>query len=239
MNNLGGKDASLKWASEQFARGQELLTRIAPVTTLDSVQQGDVLASASGNFRLVLCTQNTSAGVNVSFLSLLRTGVVTMEGALLHKIAAPKLAAIVRRNTGNPLERFAAVAKNLENERTIFYNIQVLLRDGILGEHLQGAINTLKNTGETYAYVDFWVASLDGRIEKVGESHPPTPSSSFSSVSLMFNLMELPGDEFIKNARFNANCNAELKTNILAACVFANTIANAKSLLMMARLAGK
>lgn len=235
--SFNNSDGSLQWAEGQFTHALETFSLISPVKSLEGTGQGDVLASASGNFRLVLNTVKSQGSVKVSFLSLLRGGNLVLEAARLHEIAAPKLAAVIKRRAGNPLERFSNIAKNLNNERVTFQNVQVLLRCGIIGGEITKVINSVKGSGDNFAYIDFWVSKISGVIESVG-STPPS-SIPATPISLMYNLLDTPADEYIKNARFDAGCNTELKNNILSACVIANTIANAKNLLVLARKLGK
>ena len=235
--SFNNNDSSLRWAEDQYIHALETFTLTAPVRSLEGTVQGDVLASASGNFRLVLNTTKTQGSVKVSFLSLLRGGNLVLEAARLHEISAPKLAAVVRRRAGNPLERFSDVAKNMGNEKVIFQNVQVLLKCGMIGNDITRVINTVKGSGDSFAYIDFWVSKISGVIESVG-STPPNAIPA-TPISLMYNLLDTPADEYIKNARFDAGCNTELKSSILAACVIANTIANARNLLVAARRLGK
>ena len=231
--SFNNNDGSLRWAEEQYIRALETFSLTSPVKTLDGTVQGDVLASASGNFRLVLNTTKSQGAIKVSFLSLLRGGNLVLEAARLHEISAPKLAAVVRRRAGNPLERFSDVAKNLANEKVTFQNVQVLLKCGIIGKDITRVINTVRGSGDNFAYIDFWVSKISGVIETVGST--PPASIPATPISLMYNILDTPADEYIKNARFDAGCNAELKSNILSACVIANTLANARNLLIAAR----
>ncbi len=235
--SFNNSDGSLRWAEERFIRALGTFSLFSPVKSLENTTQGDILASASGNFRLVLNISRAQGGTKVAFLSLLRSGNLVLEAARLHEISAQKLAAVVKRQAGNPLERFSSIAKNLNNEKVIFQNVQVLLKCGIIGGEITRTINTLKGSGDNFAYIDFWVSKISGVIESVG----PTPPSSIPAtpISLMYNLLDDPADEYIKNARFDMGCNTELKNNVLAACVIANTIANARNLLVLARKLGK
>ena len=228
-------DATLKWAEQQYTRALHKLNRISPVTSLASLQQGDVMVSGSGNIRVVLKIEKRGAGPMLTFLSRLKSGRVTLESALLQKVDMNKLEALVRRRSGNPLEKFAEVARGLETERGVFHNVKVLLQSGVLGGQVRSALNLLKKAGEVYAEVDLWVSAVSGEIEQIGGDEPNAPCRA---VAMSFNCLGLPSDEYIKSARFDRETDPAIKKNILAAAVLANTLENARNLMVMAKTAG-
>lgn len=239
VKNSTMNESSTEWAEEQYGKGILILNHISPVTNLSNLEQGDVLASTSGNLRLVLDIQATSQtnGHVVSFLSLLRDGIISLESAALNKISTSKLSALIKRRNGNPLIKYSTVTRNLKIELAVLNNIQVLLKAGPLGAKLQSKIAALKyNNNNQFGYVDMWASSNTGTIESVDDEQP---NQNSVKVSFQYNLLDLPKDDYIKSARYSVDNLPEMKDNILAACVIANTIANAKNLLNFAKLAGK
>ncbi len=228
------EESTRVWAKEQYLRGLEKLNRLSPVTSLASIEQGDVMISASGNVRTVLKTDKRPNGSLVTFLSRLHSSKVTIESALQDKIDLSKLQALVRRKSGNPLEKFGEIAKNLESEHAVLQNIRILLQSGMLGGQLRSGISLLRRKGELFVDLDVWVAAETGEIQQIGGEYPRTPSRV---VSLSINSIGTPSEEYIKSARFERGSEPLVKRNILAAAVIANTVENARNLMQMARIA--
>lgn len=233
----GGKDndATLKWAEQQYRAALQKFARFSPVTSLAMLQEGDTMISGSGNIRVVLKLEKRGSVNFASFLSRLKTNRITVENAELQKIDAAKLEAVVRRKTGNPLEKFADVARNLESEKAVFHNVKALLQSGTLGEHVHSTLSALKKSGEIYCNLDLWISAATGEIEQVGGDEP---QETCRIVNLSFNCLGTPGDEYIKSARFDRETDPAAKKSILAAAVLANTLENARNLIVMAKTAG-
>jgi hypothetical protein len=228
------KDVRAEWAEEQYTRALGKLVRIIPVGSLDALKQGDVMFSKSGNVRLVLDVERKISDTEVTFLSRLKTGNLRVESAMLHRIDRSKLDALVVRRDGNPLEKFAPIAKALQSEEIVFYNITVLLQMGALGGRLSAAFSQHKRDQYGFVTVGLQLSSHAGKIEEIGEPEKP---EGRALVKLSFNCLRLPAEDYIRTATFVGKAEPGAKVNLIAACVCTNTLENARNFVHMAQMA--
>jgi len=224
------------WANKEYTLGCEVLLPLVPESALKELQQGDVLASNSGNFRLVANIKKNGKQTNIVFISFLSSGKVVTEHAVLERVTAKKLLAIIRRTQGNPLGKIDNLMQNIENERFILQNIETLLKNNQLGIKLAENIEIAKQTtDEHYAFIKAIADVSTGRIENFGNEKSNGNGINFS---LDFNLKDTPKDEYIKTLKISKDVEFYPKRIILASCIITNTIANAINLIKMGSLAG-
>lgn len=209
------------WAEAQLHVAERIFRVIAPVTSLDDLQQGDIMVSRSGNFRLVYGIEaKPDDDALIQFLTRTPTGVVRLESAFRKKIDTRRVNCIIMRQAGNPLAKFEDLAAGLSRDSISIRNINALLLTGPQGEKIKGKL-TESDPGEDLIAFKIGVSS-EGEVKAVEDEAP-----DLTEVLIKINISGSPAEEYVKSASFYPDTSELIRQKILGACVFANTIANA------------
>lgn len=212
----------MSWAEEQLHVAERIFKVVSPVKTLNDLQQGDIMVSRSGNFRLVYGIDMQPDGdALIQFLTRTPQGIVRLESANRKKVDTRRVKCIIARQGGNPLGKFQALADGLSKDSITIRNIHALLLTGPQGEKIKGRLND-GNEGSDLIAVSVWVTQ-EGEIKSVGGEE----GLDLIEVPVKINISGAPTEDYVKSASFYPSTPDLVKEKVLGACVFANTIANA------------
>lgn len=212
---------------QEIERSQSKLLFESSLASLQDLGQGAVLVSRSGNTRLVVKSEAESGhDTSTLFLTRSRNAELGLEKAMLSKVDRTRLLGVVRRATGNPLIRISDLAANLATNPDIIHNTAVLLGCGAMGSRLREEM--IKNAAPLLVLVQVGLSYKSKRIKTIGADQ--ALPESLIPIGFEFNASGLPAEDYIENIVFYAELDENLKQRIIAACVLANTIANASNL---------
>ncbi|MCB0335751.1 MAG: hypothetical protein KDD62_05575 [Bdellovibrionales bacterium] len=223
---LAGSSDQVHLVRKELQRAHIKYARIAPVRSLKSLSQGDVVISKSGNIRLVTSIQGEIEDPVACFLTKSPDGALKLENALVSKIDIERIESVILKRSGNPLKLVSQYLGALEQDAILYRNTLTLLKSGKLGEELERRL-LLQRRNQDAAMLTLHVREFDGLIVAIGAR---LPKEGERRVAMRFNFEGQSDLEYIQEANFYAQTPVSVKEQLLTACLLANCIENARLL---------
>ncbi len=212
-----------RYLQEHYTLSKSRYSLVSPGKYNENLNVGDVLLSKSGNARLILDINDNNSDEKVVFLTKLTNQKLQIEQALLEKVKASRLKAIVRDSKYDTIGACPKVTKNLSKHSTVLHNIEVMMGLNPLGISLSSSV-VAKGSQAELADITMYVDQVTGKISNFNDS---PYSDSEILVGLLINARNLPSFDYIKSAAFMNNTSDLVKKSIIFASIFANSVQNA------------
>lgn len=186
---------------------------------------GDVLVSKSGNFRLVIKTEENADQKIITFLSWMQGESLSFQKAIESKIDKFKILAIIRRTDCSPLVNFIEEMKNISFNKNVISNLHILLGLNTLGTQFNKARH-LNISNKSFCTEIGISLCKNGQFKEIlcdSKYHP-------KKIKLKIAKENSLEKEFISQVKVFPGINQSEKMSLILTVILSNLFQNAKQL---------